>query len=134
MTTRRRLLVFGLLATLTGLGLGGWLLWPRTAITRENAAKIKRGRTLAEVEAILGGPARNESTGSVEKDVDDEPPRVTAPRLPRADEWTGYAWLSDNVQVLLIFDADERAIGIEAHPMRRIPETTLEMLCRWLGL
>jgi hypothetical protein len=61
MTTRRRLLVFGLLATVTGLSVGGsWLLWlrPTTAITRENAAKIKEGMTLAEVEAILG-PERN---------------------------------------------------------------------------
>lgn len=56
MTTRRHLLVFGPLASLLALGIGGWLLWPATpgtAITRENFEKIQEGMTLPEVEAIL---------------------------------------------------------------------------------
>ena len=61
MTTRRRLLLFGLLAGLLALGTGVWLLWPRpSAITSENAAKIQVGMTLAEVEVILGARARRE--------------------------------------------------------------------------
>jgi hypothetical protein len=58
--TRRRFLLFSL-AAVAGLVVAGWLIWPRTEITRENAAKIKEGMTLAEVEAIFGGPARSES-------------------------------------------------------------------------
>ena len=54
MTARRRLLVFGLLATLTGLGVGVWLLCPRTAITWENYVKIQVGMTLAEGKNLLG--------------------------------------------------------------------------------
>ena len=61
--TRRRLLMFGFLVMLVMLGVGVWLLLPTTAITRENAAKIQEGMTLAEVEAILGGPARSEADG-----------------------------------------------------------------------
>src|ERR1700722_14790543 len=63
--SRRRLLVFGFLVVLVMLGVGGVVLWaqPRTAITRENAAKIQVGMALTEVEAILGGPARDESSG-----------------------------------------------------------------------
>jgi outer membrane protein assembly factor BamE (lipoprotein component of BamABCDE complex) len=66
--TRRRLLLFALIAVAVVLAVGVWLLWPRTAITRENAAKIQAGMTLAEVEAILGGPARDEMTGRVLSD------------------------------------------------------------------
>jgi hypothetical protein len=39
------------------------LLWPRTAITPENAAKVREGMTREEVEAILGGPERDEYGG-----------------------------------------------------------------------
>ena len=36
------------------LGVAIWVLWPRSsAITRENAARIELGMTVAEVEAIL---------------------------------------------------------------------------------
>src|SRR5882724_3097118 len=56
MTTRRRLLVFGPLASLLVLGMRS--AWPRTAITRANAARVQKGMTLDQVEAILGGPAR----------------------------------------------------------------------------
>jgi hypothetical protein len=66
MTRRtRRLLLFGLPAGLVAAMLAVWLLWPRTAITRENADKIRMGMTLAEVETILGGRARNEATGTL---------------------------------------------------------------------
>ena len=42
------------------MAVGVWLLWPRTAITRENGAKLRERMTRAEVVAILGGPERNE--------------------------------------------------------------------------
>jgi hypothetical protein len=65
MTRRTRLLLlFGLPAGLTVLAVGVWLLWPRTAITPENAAKIQVGMPLPEVEAILGGPQRLEGSAS----------------------------------------------------------------------
>ena len=63
MTTRRRLLLPSLLACLATLAV---VLWPRTAITPENAAKIQAGMTLTEVEALLGGPARDEGMGVAE--------------------------------------------------------------------
>ena len=61
----RRVLMFGLPAvTLAGL-LAFWLLPTRTAITRQNAEKIQKGMTLAEVEDILGGPPRDDGFGLV---------------------------------------------------------------------
>src|SRR5947209_1331884 len=57
MTKRpRRLLVLAVLSTAASLAVGVWWVWPRTAITRENAARIEKAMTLAEVAAILGGP------------------------------------------------------------------------------
>ena len=79
--TRRRVLLLGLLATAVGVAAAAWLLWPRTAITRENAAKVREGMTLAEVEAILGGPARDETTGPVERE---EPPEFAPPDAARS--------------------------------------------------
>lgn len=71
MTTRRRLLLFGLLAGFTVVGmLVAWLFLPRTAITPKNAAKIQVGMTRSEVESILGGPARDESTGPLTRDLE----------------------------------------------------------------
>lgn len=80
----RRLLLLALPVGLLVLAIGVGLLWPRTAITRENAAKIEPGMTLAEVEAKLGGPARDETTGPVERE---EPPEFAPPdaRNPLAD-------------------------------------------------
>src|SRR5712692_7190845 len=37
-----------------------WFFWPCTAITRANMLKLEHGMPRAEVEAILGGPARDE--------------------------------------------------------------------------
>src|SRR4051812_40868610 len=62
MLTRRRVLVFGIPGAFVAGLVITWLLWPRTAITADNAAKVREGMTLAEVEALLG-PARDESTG-----------------------------------------------------------------------
>jgi hypothetical protein len=62
---RQRALLVGLLGVALATGATAWLLWPRTAVTRENAPKVRVGMPLAEVEAILGGPARDEATGPV---------------------------------------------------------------------
>jgi hypothetical protein len=57
MTRRtRRLLLLALPAGLAVALVAAWLHWPRpSAITRENAAKIRAGMTLAEAENSPGG-------------------------------------------------------------------------------
>jgi SmpA / OmlA family len=61
----RRLLLLALPAAVVALIVAAWLLWPHTAITCENAAKIQVGMTRAEVEALLGEPTRGETPGRV---------------------------------------------------------------------
>ena len=103
----RRLLLFALLAGLLVLGVGVWLLWPRTAITRENAGKIQVGMTLAEVEAIFGESGAATPRGQAR-------PGTTGPALP------GYCWRewgSGSFLVFVWFDEHDRAVSYkDRHP------------------
>jgi hypothetical protein len=136
--TRRRLLLFGLLTGLLALGAGSWLLWPRTAITRENAAKIQLDMTLEEVESILGGPARDETTGPV---IREEPPEF-APRdasgrsfrITILDLRPHLEWHSDEVRIWVHIDSDGRVTECMYFPTHRANESPLDMLRRWLHL
>lgn len=123
MTTRRRLLVFGLFAGLLALGGGIWLLWPQESpseINQDNAARIQTGMTLAEVEAILGGPARREGNGPI------SPTRL----------WNRGAklWRSNHATIWVEFAADERVIELTWVPARYQNVSLLDSLRRWLRL
>jgi hypothetical protein len=143
----RRLLLACLPAAAVALAVGAWLLWPRTAITRENAAKIHKGMTRAEVKAILGGPPRDESSGPVDLDEPDDgiPDLIRDARLrqwidgalrahfdPEGGERA--AWQSNQVAVYIWWDAAGTVESCDCFPMRRAPEGPLEVLRRWLGL
>jgi len=103
-------------------------LWPRTPITRENVARIQPGMDLAEVEAILGGPARNDATGPV---TWEGPAPFDASGLlwGNADEGGRYLammWGSDEVLALVRFDARTRGVvNYETVPVHRVYEGTL---------
>ncbi len=135
---RRRVCWFAVPAALGVLAVGVWLLWPHTAITRANAAKVQPGMTLAEVEAILGGPARDDTTGPV---VCEEPPEFAPPdaqgrryRITFVDMRPLLRWHSDEVQVRIHFDDDGRVTDCHSFLMRRAEETLLDRVRRWLGL
>jgi hypothetical protein len=148
MTRRtRRLLLFGLPAGLMVTLVAAWLLWPRTAITRENAARIQPGMTLAEVEAILGGAARSDTTGPVNLDPAatsdaleqawflEKVVRVWEDALDRQDDTPrSLWWKSNNVAIRVRFDPQGRVSECLAFPMRRVDEAPLAMLRRWLGV
>jgi hypothetical protein len=120
--TRRRLLLF-ILASVAVLAVGAWLLWPRTAITRENAAKIKEGMTLAEVEAILGGPARNES---------DMPDNFINDAFVMNGEqpFTEKRWASPGRVVILHFDDSCRVIRRTTTDFG-VDHSLFDMVRRW---
>jgi hypothetical protein len=145
MPNRRRVLLFGPLATLLALGVSGWLLWPRpSAITRENAAKVLVGMTLAEVEVILGGPARDDTTGPTRRRVEDEDRlgtglfllRITSldAKLFGLESISVHDWISDDAYIRLVFDPEERLIASLVSANSRLPESSFERLCRWFGL
>src|SRR5262245_43912220 len=118
MTQRtRRLLLLALPAA--GLALGLVALLPGTspsAITLENAGKIRVGMTLAEVEALLGGPQRNETDHFID---------ITR----RADS---KCWASSHIIVIVELDEGGRVTRHDEFPPRR--GRFLATLQHWLGL
>jgi hypothetical protein len=131
--TRRLLLLWLTAATVAGL-VTAWLLWPRPAITRENAAKIQVGMTSAEVEAILGGPPRNEFFDWAREDT--EPPKPgTWIRDERVSDTPELKeWHSQYVYVVVRWDDDGRVRSCQVTPMRPAHPGVFLMLRRWLGL
>jgi hypothetical protein len=125
---RRRLMLSAIPVMLVMIGGGGiatYLMQPRTVITRENAAKIQPGMTLAEVEATFGGPARNEATERVSycltgiKGFD--------PSVPRPPEW-----VSEEVLVMVYLDANHRVQRCVPVDVRR-EDSLVEIIRRRLG-
>jgi hypothetical protein len=144
MVQRTRRLVFALAAAAVLVFVASWLAWPRSAITRENAAKITIGMTLTEVERILGGAPRDESTGQPKVDMDEDGPDGEQCRWSNRQLflWTSGAevnrsptrrqWNADSVTVWVAFDSQERVTECHAFPMRR--ESLIDMVRRWLHL
>jgi hypothetical protein len=138
--TRRRVLLLGSVAVVAGVAVTVWALWPAaTAITSDNGARITNGMTLAEVEALLGGPARDETTGPVERI---EPPEFAPPdsrgirwRIAIIDMRAGVQrWESDQARVWVHFDELPVVTGCQVFPLRRREEGALDVLRRWLHL
>jgi hypothetical protein len=147
MTPRsRRLLLLALPISLTLPFAIVWLLWPRTAITRENAASIQPGMTLADVEMALGGPPRDESTGDLaaEEDATIEHPdeRYFQAKMLAAifrrdgppDPQCTRVWVSDQVIIRVYIDETSRVYHATVLPVRRILENPLDLLRRCLRL
>jgi hypothetical protein len=145
---RRRFFVLTVFGAAVALAVGVWWVWPRTAITMENAARIQPGMALAEVEAILGGPARDESTGPVAAElsqpIDDADEREFQERFRvvvlTRELWGGpldpeqsRCWVSDRLIVRVDHDRG-RVTHAQAMPVYRVHERPLDRLRRWLGL
>jgi hypothetical protein len=134
----RRFLFLSLSAVAVGLAVAAWLLWPRTAITRENGAKIEKGMTLAEVEATLGGPAREESAGPMVLNINKHGPNSDMPWDDLATLLTGgdrvRSWRADPVMIRVLLDPGDRVVACRSFAVHRPEESPLAMLRRWLGL
>jgi hypothetical protein len=126
MPSRRLLLVLAVVGAAVALAVGTWLLRPQPSlITADNAARIREGMTLDEVEAILGGPARHDATGRVSYCLEGIP--GVRPISPAMREWT-----SDEVLVMVWIGEDGRVQRRLAVPVRR--DRIDEIVRRWLGL
>ncbi len=82
-------------------------------ITEANFLKIRQGMTKHEVESIVGCPSGIYSTLPY-RSTPAGPPKVTiVPASPRA--WR--TWVGDSVAIHLGFDAEDRVVAAECHPV-----------------
>jgi hypothetical protein len=139
MRVRRLFIALALLSCVLAGGVAWLLLTGDTSITVENATSIEPGMTLAHVEAMLGGPPRDETTGPVERL---EPPEFAEPNA-RGTRWRNaivelrsdvLLWESDQARVWVHFDEAGRVTDHQVFPMRRAPESPVAMFRRWLHL
>ena len=93
MAKRAYLWLAGVALVVGALLLTDWLLW-QPGLTEDNVRRIRPGMTLAEVEALLGGPAA---------DTFEMPPDYMAYRLQRE-------WKEGGETVVVQFFADGRVM------------------------
>jgi hypothetical protein len=127
MTRRRRLLFFSLLILLLGLAARLSLYWlgpGPSVITQEAANIIRRGMTVSDVECILGGPARDETTAPHEF------ARRELPLLKPGAE--SREWLCDLAWVRVEFDQGVVVGTVSTAAAQQ--KTALDTRRRFLGL
>jgi hypothetical protein len=119
------------------------LLWlfppPPSRVTRAAFEKIEEGMTLAEVEAIMGGPAGSylawdcelhlDGTPEIDGEMWDRYLRLKEPRHDREEEWWG-----DEGRVFVFFDKGGRVVMKDFCPGTRGRLSPLEVLRVWLRL
>jgi hypothetical protein len=132
---KRLLLTLSLLACVMLAGDGKWLVWPRTAITPENFDRIEVGMTIAEVEIILGGSARDDSGGRATTCSDDfRFVYLEKGRVGCVIQGSHQQWLSERCCIHIVFDDKSevfRPICMVGHPP---DESVIDTLRRWLRL
>jgi hypothetical protein len=130
--TRRCWLILSIVVVVSGLAVAVGALWPRaavTAITRENAARIQEGMTLAEAKTILGGPATGQPTTR---------PWVTSPdpsgwtSRRNSDKDQRVWWCTDEIHVGITVDTNGQITSCHCWNVR--DERLAEVLRRWLRL
>lgn len=157
----RRILIGILLLSLVLLAGYGLLWWrfvpPASAINRANAMKITPGMTLAEVEAILGGPARDESGLIEEAETCLTPRTFTTPdgrmwvpgvrdtyrafdeadagHLSRVGDFTklqSRSWRNRSASIEVTCNPDNRVILIRYFSIRPAEPTFVERTREWI--
>jgi hypothetical protein len=139
MTTKRKLLVLLGVIMVTAVVIAYTVRSARSAINAENAAKIEIGIDLATVEALLGGPARDESTGrltTTDKTQDDAEGvfvvktwrlYMSAGMSQRAQNWS-----SDEIIVFVEINDVGRVERVETFCVSRVAEWPWDLFRRWL--
>src|ERR1700738_701338 len=119
--TRRRLILSATLLMTSAL-IALRVIWPETPISRVNAARIPSGLSRDDVEALLGGPARDDSTDVLIPDYHD-PVVIPNTRIP---PWAPLEWRSDEVIIRVTFDLDDHVLKSTSWNVRRVSRGPLE--------
>jgi hypothetical protein len=156
MIMSRRLFRATIIAMVLLLGIGACILHLCTSgfkpgITPENASRIRNGMTLAEVDAVLGGPSL--LPGEWPRDYDLEPHEMTFTKYPirqwdsrmpsnlsgvRPHEVDPEGHISDRVQVYVWFMPNGRVgnpsgrRAVLVGPNRAVPASPWQYLLDWL--
>ena len=137
MSKRLRWLLGLTLLAVAGTAVFAYLLYPRSAINRENFEKIREGMTLAEVEAILGGEQRDESTGFLmtigEKEDGILIPAMVGPMTISSRDRI-QVWANDYAVIRMDFGWDGRIRSSQFWAVRPAEESLIGLLRRWLRL
>lgn len=146
MTRRRRWLLLGV-GSVAVAGVVGylalWLSGPRHRINMESATLIEKGMTQADVEAILGVPPGDYSSGEIAWEFsEDQPPgtRVGYRLFYYKDVrptgiMRGKEWASNECIVVVEFDSSGKVVGVSGYPVLKLPsESMLSKLRRWFRL
>jgi hypothetical protein len=139
MKHKRLLLILGCLAALLLAGYATLRLTaPQHQITADNIEAIKKGMTEDEVEAILGVPAGDYSSGQFgghffENEKNPDSDVVTGLELVK--KRGGKIWAGNETSVWIHFDDSGRVTEKWCH-FHAIPtsESFLDKLRRWLGM
>lgn len=138
---KRRTFLLGLAGCLAVLACVVFLAQDHSAINPANYERIQVGMPLAEVEAILGGPARDEATGPIVADENDDLDflewKVDIFRI--SYDWTllnatkdVQRWNSDRLMIRVEPDEQRRVAGKARLEVRRVQESPWQKVRRWL--
>lgn len=125
---RRRGLCLGLVAAVAA-GSAGFVAVrsfgaPAHRITREAAAELRPGMTLAEVEAVIGVPAGDYSGGTA----------LPAPGSTLVFPPSWHEWIAEDVCIQAEFDEQGRLLFVLLRDVCLVREPFFHRVGRWVGL
>jgi hypothetical protein len=127
MRRRKLLVVLAGLAVMGAAGAGVVVLRPHR-VTRENAARLHPGMTLADVTAILGPPG-DYTTGQTAPDPDEKAYKKSL-SFGQPDDLSSKwkEWNSDEVWIRALFGPDETVVAAHIAPMERLYRGPADLL------
>lgn len=110
-----------------------WITAPRHPIGRDGCEAIQLGMTEREVEAILGGPAGDYTSGRPLVVVPAKPGPFLTAAEGRLISYVRF-WKGDAGEVSVGFDRDGQVSCKRFDELTSAPESLLAKLRRWLGI
>jgi hypothetical protein len=128
---RRRTLLVVLAGLAMVVAAGAVVFWPRPElITPENFERIRVGMSQVEVEAILGGPPGDYTTGEIDRDHEQHGGQLSNLH----DGWIarGEVWEGNRIEIAVKFDESGNVFNADYWVWKTIDHGPLGNL-RWLA-